>query len=157
MTNKTNNFSVDVVNHAYTDGACSGNPGIGGWGFVLTRGDKRLERKGGEKQTTNNQMELTAAIKALKELQDRYPQNPIVVHTDSQYVHRGISEWIENWKRNGWRTAAKKSVLNKDLWVQLDELNQAMNVTWEWVKSHSGNIENERADALAQMGKRLAA
>lgn len=154
ITKKT--VDVKTVINAHTDGACSGNTKLGGWGFVLTRDDKRLERCGGQKQTTNNQMELTAAIKALEELQGRYPQNPIVVHTDSQYVRKGITEWIKNWKLNGWRTAAKKPVLNRDLWVQLDELNQAMKVSWKWVKGHSGNKENERADALAQIGKQRA-
>lgn len=157
MTTKTKNIDINTTINAYTDGACSGDTKLGGWGFVLTRDNKRLERKGGQKQTTNNQMELTAAIKALAELQGRYPQNPVVVHTDSQYVRKGITEWIENWKLNGWKTAAKKPVLNRDLWLQLDELNQAMNVTWKWVKGHSGDRENERADTLAQIGKQLAA
>lgn len=148
-TTTTKTIDKDAINYAYTDGACITQKGLGGWGFVLSRDDKRLERSGGETQTTSNRMELTAAIKALELLQDRYPKNPIVVYTDSQYVQKGITEWIDNWKRNGWRNAARKPVLNADLWQQLDALNEALNVSWEWVKGHSGNPLNERADALA--------
>ena len=153
MTTNKKTIDINTVINAYTDGACSGDTKFGGWGFVLTLDDKRLERSGGQKQTTNNQMELTAAIKALEEIQRRYPKNPIVLYTDSQYVRRGITEWIENWKLNGWKTAAKKSVLNQDLWVQLDKLNQDMNVTWKWIKGHSGHPLNDRADSLAKAAK----
>lgn len=156
MTTEKKTIDITTTIHAYTDGACSVDTKIGGWGFLLIHDDKRLERNGGQRQTTSNQMELTAAINALKELQGQYPDNPIVVHTDSQYVRKGITEWIENWKSNGWRTAAKKAVLNQELWFQLDELNQAMNVTWQWVKSHSGHPQNQRADVLAKQGKQLA-
>jgi ribonuclease HI len=145
---------IDNTIHAYTDGACKGNPGHGGWGFVLIRTDekgelKRLEKSGGVRDTTNNQMELMAAIKALEVVNDKHPEKPLVLGTDSKYVMDGITTWIENWKRNGWRTANKKPVKNGDLWRQLDQLNQVLTVKWEKVKGHSGHPENDKADELA--------
>jgi len=138
----------------YTDGACSGNPGPGGWGALIiaskdSRVLKELELKGGEKATTNNRMELTAAIRALESL-DR--QSKITIHTDSTYVKDGISKWLPTWKLNGWKTAAKKSVKNEDLWKQLDQASSNHIVKWEWVKGHSGHIENARVDILAKTG-----
>ncbi len=133
----------------FTDGACSGNPGPGGWGVILISGDHRKELKGGLATTTNNQMELTAAIEALNALK----RSSIVdLHTDSTYVRDGITKWIHGWKRNGWRTAAKKPVKNEDLWRRLDEAQARHDVTWEWVKGHAGHPENERADELARAG-----
>lgn len=149
MNNNKPVLDQSEVNYAYTDGACITQDRRGGWGFVLARGEKRLRRSGGELQTTSNRMELTAAIKALEELQKRYPDNPVVVYSDSQYVVKGITEWLENWKRNGWRNASKKPVENADLWQELDTLNQALKVSWEWVKGHNGNPLNEEADKLA--------
>ena len=139
---------------AFTDGACSGNPGPGGWGVVLqaiNAGDivKERELSGGAGQTTNNQMELMAAISALETL-DR--TSTITVVTDSSYVKDGVSTWIHGWKRNGWKTAAKKPVKNVELWQRLDAAQARHNVTWEWVKGHAGHPENERADALARAG-----
>jgi ribonuclease HI len=140
--------------YAYTDGACSGNPGPGGWGALLIARDgdtvlKERELKGGEAETTNNRMELLAAINALEAL-DR--ASKIIVVTDSAYVKNGVTGWIEGWKRNGWKTAAKKPVKNEDLWRRLDEARENHDVTWEWVKGHAGHPENERADALARAG-----
>lgn len=134
---------------AYTDGACSGNPGPGGWGVVLQFGDHERELKGGESDTTNNRMELTAAIEALKALKE--PCH-IALTTDSTYVKDGITKWLSNWKRNGWKTAAKKPVKNQDLWQQLEECVAQHTVEWLWVKGHSGHPENERADTLANEG-----
>ena len=139
---------------AFTDGACSGNPGPGGWGVVLqaiNAGEivKERELSGGAGETTNNQMELMAAISALETL-DR--ASTITVVTDSSYVKDGVSTWIHGWKRNGWKTAAKKPVKNVTLWQRLDAAQTRHNVTWEWVKGHAGNPENERADALARAG-----
>ncbi len=133
----------------YTDGACSGNPGPGGWG-VLILGDGDPERLcGGEAETTNNRMELMAAIKAL----ETFPEGAaITLYTDSQYVKNGVTDWITGWKRNGWKTAAKKPVKNKDLWEPLDALASARNVTWKWVKGHAGDEGNEEADRLAREG-----
>ena len=133
----------------WTDGACSGNPGPGGWGAVLIAGEHEKDLKGGEADTTNNRMELTAAIEALEAL-----KRPSVVdlHTDSQYVKGGITGWIHGWKRNGWKTADKKPVKNVDLWQRLDTALQRHKVTWHWVKGHAGNEENERADQLAREG-----
>ncbi len=133
----------------FTDGACSGNPGPGGWGAILTFGQTQKELKGGEKLTTNNRMELMAAISALEAM-----KRPCVVelHTDSQYVKNGITSWIHNWKRNGWRTADKKPVKNEDLWKRLDEALAIHQVDWRWVKGHAGHEMNERADALARAG-----
>ena len=130
----------------FTDGACSGNPGPGGWGALLRMSGHEKELFGGEADTTNNRMELTAVIRALEAL-----KRPVHarVHTDSQYVQKGISEWIHNWKRNGWRTADKKPVKNADLWQRLDELTGQHRIKWSWVKGHAGHSGNERADALA--------
>ena len=142
---------------AFTDGACSGNPGPGGWGVVLqaiNAGEivKERELSGGAGETTNNQMELMAAISALETL-DR--ASTITVVTDSSYVKDGVSTWIHGWKRNGWKTAAKKPVKNVALWQRLDAAQARHNVTWEWVKGHAGHPENERADALARAGMEL--
>ncbi|MDA7947294.1 MAG: ribonuclease HI [Hyphomicrobiaceae bacterium] len=133
----------------YTDGACSGNPGPGGWGAILIHGGHEKELKGGEPETTNNRMELTAAIEALNAL--KKPCS-IDLHTDSNYLRDGITSWIENWKRNGWRTANKKPVKNADLWEQLEAARAPHDVRWHWVKGHAGHPENERADALAREG-----
>jgi ribonuclease HI len=131
----------------HTDGACSGNPGPGGWGAILEWGDHRREIKGGEPHTTNNRMELIAAISALEAL--KRPCD-VDIHTDSQYLRQGIMEWIHNWKRNGWRNAAKKPVLNADLWRRLDAAVARHNVHWHWVRGHAGHDLNERADELAR-------
>jgi len=133
----------------FTDGACRGNPGPGGWGAVLRHGDAEKELYGGEPDTTNNRMELTAVIRALEAL-----KRPVKVRlvTDSQYVKNGITQWIVQWKRNGWKTAARKPVKNADLWRELDELAGRHEIRWEWVKGHSGHPENEQADALANRG-----
>ena len=130
----------------YTDGSCLGNPGNGGWAAIIIENEKKTQIKGSKKDTTNNQMELLAPIKALKKI----PKGSSVqIFTDSKYVKSGITEWIHNWKKNGWKTAAKKPVKNKELWIELDHLIQKHNVSWKWVKGHSGHIENERADELA--------
>ncbi|MEL7150670.1 MAG: ribonuclease HI [Pseudomonadota bacterium] len=139
---------------AYTDGACSGNPGPGGWGALLIAREgetilKERELKGGEAETTNNRMELLAAIQALEALSR--PSNLTIV-TDSAYVKNGVTSWIHGWKRNGWRTSSKKPVKNEDLWRRLDEAQNRHDVTWEWVKGHAGHPENERADELARAG-----
>lgn len=134
---------------AYTDGACKGNPGPGGWGVLLVYKGQRKELYGGEANTTNNRMELRAVIEALKSLKRPVP---IHVHTDSQYVHKGISEWLAGWKRKGWKTADGKPVKNKDLWMELDELGSRHQVKWEWVKGHAGHAGNEEADRLANRG-----
>jgi len=133
----------------YTDGACSGNPGPGGWGVILRFGEHEKELSGGAAETTNNRMELTAAIEALNAL-----KRPCAVdlYTDSTYVRSGITEWMDGWKRKNWRTAAKKPVKNADLWQALDEARLRHDVTWHWVKGHAGHPENERADELARMG-----
>lgn len=131
----------------YTDGACSGNPGPGGWGAILRYGNKTKELSGGEADTTNNRMELTAAIRALDALKEPCA---VDLHTDSVYVKDGIGGWIEGWKRNGWKTAAKKPVKNADLWQELDRARNRHEVTWHWVKGHAGHPENERADELAR-------
>lgn len=139
---------------AYTDGACSGNPGPGGWGALLLARDgetvlKERELKGGEAHTTNNRMELLAAINALDALER---PSPITVVTDSTYVKNGVTGWIHGWKRNGWKTADKKPVKNADLWQALDTAQARHQVRWEWIKGHAGHEENERADALARAG-----
>jgi len=133
----------------WTDGACSGNPGPGGWGALLRSGENEKELFGGEKDTTNNRMELTAAIEALNAL-----KKPCEVEltTDSQYVKGGITGWIFGWKKNGWKTAAKKPVKNAELWQALDEATQRHKVSWHWIKGHAGHAENERADELARRG-----
>lgn len=133
----------------YTDGACSGNPGPGGWGALLMYGKHEKEICGGEAETTNNRMELTAAIEALNHLSRPCRVN---LHTDSTYVRDGITKWIHGWKAKGWRTAAKKPVKNAELWQALDAACQHHDVTWKWVKGHAGDPGNERADALANMG-----
>jgi len=140
--------------HAYTDGACSGNPGPGGWGVLMiaSNGDsvlKTRELNGGEAQTTNNRMELLAAINALEALTR---PSVITIVTDSTYVKNGVTSWIHGWKKNGWRTSAKKPVKNDDLWKRLDQAQSHHEVTWEWIKGHAGHAENERADELAREG-----
>ena len=134
---------------AFTDGACSGNPGPGGWGAVLQFGDHERELHGGARDTTNNRMELTAAIEALKALSEPCQVN---LTTDSTYVKDGITQWLTNWKRNGWKTAAKKPVKNQDLWQALEHESTRHEIDWCWVKGHSGHPENERADRLANLG-----
>ena len=133
----------------YTDGACKGNPGPGGWGAYLKSGDHEKDIFGGDSQTTNNRMELMAVIEALKTLNNR---SRIRLFIDSQYVKNGINIWISNWKKNGWRTSNKKAVKNVDLWMKLDELVPNHEIEWIWVKGHAGNFGNERADALANQG-----
>ena len=133
----------------YTDGACKGNPGVGGWGALLRASGVEKELFGGEADTTNNRMELMAVIEALRALSRSCDA---VVYTDSSYVQKGISEWIHGWKRNGWRTADRKPVKNADLWLILDELARQHRVEWKWVRGHAGHPENERADALANRG-----
>ena len=131
----------------YTDGACSGNPGPGGWGAViLDQDDKQKNISGSEKNTTNNRMELLAAIMSLKKIKTN---SEVVIFTDSIYVKNGITEWMKNWKKNGWKNSNKKTVKNKDLWVKLDKLCEANNVSWKWVKGHSTNEFNNLADELA--------
>ena len=133
----------------YTDGACSGNPGPGGWGALLEYKDTSKELCGGEPDTTNNRMELTAAIQALEAL--KRPSR-IDLHTDSTYVKDGITKWMANWKKNGWKTAAKKPVKNQDLWMLLDKAITRHDIDWHWVKGHAGHPGNEKADALANQG-----
>ena len=145
---------TDQVVEIYTDGACSGNPGPGGWGALLKYGDRTKEICGGEAGTTNNRMELMAAIKALETLTR---PTTVRLHTDSVYVRSGIMKWMPNWKRNGWRTADKKPVKNADLWQRLEAAAKPHQVQWLWVKGHAGDPGNERADALAGQGMREAA
>ena len=133
----------------WTDGACSGNPGPGGWGAILVFGEARKELKGGEGLTTNNRMELMGAISALEALTRACD---VEIHTDSQYVRGGVTGWIHNWKRNGWRTADKKPVKNEDLWRRLDAATERHEINWRWVKGHAGDPMNERADELAREG-----
>ena len=137
----------------WTDGACSGNPGPGGWGALLRYGAQERELKGGEKLTTNNRMELTAAIEALESLKRPCA---VSVHTDSQYLRGGVTGWLSRWKRNGWRTADKKPVKNVELWQRLDAALKSHEVRWHWVKGHAGHPENERADQLARDGIAMA-
>ena len=139
------NESVDI----YTDGACKGNPGPGGWGALLRYGEHERELFGGEALTTNNRMELTAVIEALRALKR---PSQVVVHTDSQYVQKGVTEWLRNWKQRGWKTADRKPVKNEDLWRALDAQLASHRISWRWVRGHSGHPENERADALANRG-----
>ncbi|GMO61278.1 MAG: ribonuclease HI [Treponemataceae bacterium] len=139
---------------AYTDGSCSGNPGPGGWGcvIVVSGTGKAHEFSGREGATTNNRMELTAAIEVLCKIRDNseWKSLPITLHSDSTYVRNGITEWIEKWKKNGWRSSDKKPVKNRDLWEALDALNSDLSVEWQWVKGHDGNFFNERCDKLAR-------
>ena len=140
---------VSEVVEIYTDGACKGNPGVGGWGAVMTKGARSRELYGGEAATTNNRMELMAVIRALESL--RRPCR-VRLHTDSQYVQLGISKWIHAWKKNGWKTADKKPVRNAELWRELDALAAKHDIEWLWVKGHAGDAGNERADELANLG-----
>ena len=133
----------------YTDGACKGNPGVGGWGVYVLRKNDETELNGLDLNTTNNKMELTAVIEGLKTLQNK---SEVTIVTDSQYVKNGINQWIHKWKKNGWKTASKKPVKNKDLWKQLDYLVREHIINWEWVRGHSGNPGNEKADLLANKG-----
>ncbi|MBX9589431.1 MAG: ribonuclease HI [Hyphomonadaceae bacterium] len=145
MTEKAHKTHVVV----YTDGACAGNPGPGGWGAILISGTHRKEISGGEPATTNNRMELMAAIAALETL--KRPSR-VDLNTDSEYVRNGITAWIHNWKKRGWKTADKKPVKNVELWQRLDEARGRHDVTWHWVRGHAGDPENERADELARTG-----
>ena len=134
----------------YTDGACKGNPGPGGWGVYIQSNEDEKELYGGNPETTNNQMEMQAALEALKHLKD---ENEVIeLYTDSNYLRQGITEWIHKWKKNNWKTAAKKPVANRDLWIEISDLNEIMNVQWNWVKGHAGDPGNERADELANIG-----
>ena len=134
----------------YTDGACKGNPGPGGWGVYIQSNEDEKELYGGNPETTNNQMEMQAALEALKYLKDK--NDVIELFTDSNYLRQGITEWIHKWKLNNWRTAAKKPVANRDLWIEISDLNEKMDVQWNWVKGHAGDPGNERADQLANLG-----
>jgi len=140
---------LSEVVEIFTDGACKGNPGPGGWGALLRFGATEKELCGGEAMTTNNRMELLAVIRALEALNRRCK---VRLHTDSQYVQKGISEWIASWKRRGWKTADKKPVKNVDLWQELDALSAKHDIEWLWVRGHAGHAENERADQLANRG-----
>ena len=140
---------TEKVAELYADGACKGNPGPGGWGVLLRADGREREICGGEAQTTNNRMELTAVIEGLLSLKER---SQVRVYTDSQYVQKGISEWIHGWKRRGWLTADRKPVKNVDLWKRLDEISRGHDVEWHWVKGHAGHPGNERADELANKG-----
>lgn len=136
----------------YTDGGCSGNPGPGGWGVVIIADGEARQSSGGERETTNNRMELTAAIMALSAVRDTpaFAGRPVSVYSDSQYVRNGISTWIRGWKKNGWRTAGRQPVKNRDLWERLDELNSALAPSWHWVKGHAGVEYNEVCDSLCR-------
>jgi len=145
LTAKTTKNIIEI----YTDGACRGNPGPGGWGALLIAGKHEKTLHGGEPDTTNNRMELMAAIKALNALKS---DSNVILHTDSKYVMDGINKWMPNWKERGWKTAARKPVKNKDLWQQLDEAVARHEIEWRWVKGHDGNPGNEKADELANLG-----
>jgi len=134
----------------YTDGACRGNPGPGGWGVYIINGNQIEELYAGDPSTTNNKMEMQAAISALMHLKNA--NTSIELYTDSNYLRQGITEWIYNWKKNNWRTSSKKPVANRELWIELDKLNSQMNVNWNWVKGHAGDPGNEKADELANKG-----
>ena len=149
MTSEPSPSENDNAVRMYTDGACSGNPGPGGWGVILQFNGVERELNGGEVETTNNRMELMATIQGLEAL--KRPVR-VDVYTDSTYVQKGITEWIHSWKKRGWKTAAKKPVKNDDLWRRLDEAIARHDVSWHWVKGHAGHAENERADELARMG-----
>lgn len=140
---------MNTTVYLYTDGACKGNPGIGGWGCLMRYGTHEKELCGGEAHTTNNRMELTAVVAGLAAL--KRPCE-VIICTDSQYVKNGMEKWIHNWKKNGWKTADKKPVKNEDLWRQLDELATQHHIQWTWVRGHTGHAENERADTLANQG-----
>ena len=131
----------------YTDGACSGNPGIGGWGVLILNNGEEIQLNGGANNTTNNKMELTAAIKALEYFEQR---KDLIIYTDSRYVKDGIESWIINWKQNGWKTSTKKPVKNKEMWIALDDLIKKHNINWKWVRGHAGDKYNEKADYLAR-------
>lgn len=137
--------TVDI----YTDGACRGNPGPGGWGVLLIAGERRRTLHGGEPDTTNNRMELRAAIEALNALNG---ERKVILHTDSKYVMSGITDWMAGWKKRGWKTASKQPVKNQDLWMLLDDAVSRHDITWKWVRGHTGNPGNEEADALANRG-----
>lgn len=145
MNSEDRNNWVDL----YSDGACKGNPGAGGWGVLMRFGEREKELCGGAAETTNNRMELTAVIEGLRSLNRACR---VRVHTDSQYVQKGILEWLKNWKRKGWKTSTGQPVKNRDLWEALDRLASEHQVEWHWVRGHSGHPENERADALANQG-----
>ena len=151
MSDKVSHRREGGLGHVeiFTDGACRGNPGPGGWGALLRYGNHEKELFGGEAESTNNRMELMAAIKALESLKRACTVN---LTTDSSYVRNGITQWLPNWKKRGWKTSARKPVKNADLWRRLDQAVQAHQVTWHWVKGHSGHPENERADQLANRG-----
>ncbi len=136
----------------YTDGSCLGNPGLGGWAAIIFLNDKKIKIKGKKKNTTNNQMELMAPIKALKKIP---VGEKVQIYTDSKYVKMGITEWIESWKKNDWKTSSKKKVKNKDLWKKLDHLSEKYQIKWLWVKGHSGDITNEEVDQLAREAANL--
>ena len=140
---------MSQIVEAYTDGACRGNPGPGGWGVLLRYGDHEKELYGAEANTTNNRMELMAAIQALENLNR---ECRVILTTDSEYVRKGITEWLSNWKKRGWKTASKQPVKNQDLWQRLDNAAAQHNVEWHWVRGHTGHPENERADQLANRG-----
>ena len=142
-------MSISTRVEIWTDGACSGNPGPGGWGVLMRHGANQKELSGGEPDTTNNRMELRAAIEALNALKKPCE---VHLHTDSQYVKGGVTGWIHNWKRNGWKTSDKKPVKNEDLWRELDAATARHTIHWHWVKGHAGHPENERADELARSG-----
>ena len=136
----------------YTDGSCIGNPGFGGWAAIIFLNDKKIKIKGKKKNTTNNQMELMAPIKALKKIP---VGEKVQIYTDSKYVKMGMTEWIETWKKNNWKTSSKKKVKNKDLWKKLDHLSEKYQIKWLWVKGHSGDITNEEVDQLAREAANL--
>ena len=140
---------MEKITYIYTDGACRGNPGPGGWGAILIYENYRKEIKGGSLLTTNNMMELTAVIESLSVLKFK---SKVILVTDSTYVKNGITKWIYNWKNKGWKTASKKPVKNKELWIKLDEVSAKHIIEWRWVKGHSGHPENDRADLLANEG-----
>ena len=142
-------MTQDKTVSLYTDGACKGNPGKGGWGVLMRYGNHEKELFGGEAHTTNNRMELTAIIQGLAALKRPCA---VVIYTDSQYVKNGMEKWIHGWKKNGWKTASKQPVKNEDLWQQLDRLAAQHQIQWQWVRGHAGHAENERADALANQG-----
>ncbi len=142
-------MTQDKTVSLYTDGACKGNPGKGGWGVLMRYGSHKKELFGGEAHTTNNRMELTAIIQGLAALKRPCA---VVIYTDSQYVKNGMEKWIHGWKKNGWKTASKQPVKNEDLWQQLDRLAAQHQIQWQWVRGHAGHAENERADALANQG-----